>query len=130
MLRRVGVGAGREPDVVGELGLAREQLAAVDHPRVAVPHRARAQRGQIGARLRAQNARAERVALGWLRATDLTASRAAFALTGDLMACAKLIAAEPAGPHTLPPTERVTDLVWSSVTEDLFAVRKHLGLLA
>jgi tetratricopeptide (TPR) repeat protein len=85
---------------------------------------------QIGARLRAQSARAERVALGWLRATDLTASRAAFALTGDLTACAKLIGAEPAGPHTLPPTERVTDLVWSSVTEDLFAVRRHLGLLA
>ena len=29
----------------------------------------------------------------------------------------------------LPATQRLLDLVWSSVTEDMFTVRKHLGIL-
>jgi golgin subfamily B member 1 len=85
---------------------------------------------QIGARLRAQNARAERATANWIRATDLTATRAAFVLLGDLATCGRLIAAEPATPMTVPADQRVADLVWSTVTDDLFAVRKHLGLLA
>jgi hypothetical protein len=84
---------------------------------------------QIGARLRTANARAEKAALGWLRAADLTATRAAFVLLGDLAGCARLIAAEPQTSFTLSSDQRVLDLVWSSVTEDLFTVRKHLGLM-
>src|SRR5262249_12030025 len=44
-----GIGAGGEPDVVGVLRLAGEELAAVDHPVVAVAHRPGAERGEIGA---------------------------------------------------------------------------------
>jgi len=47
---------------------------------------------------------------------------------GDLETCARILAAEPASPLSLPPTQRLLDLIWSSVSEDLFAVRKHLGL--
>src|SRR3989454_807867 len=49
VLGRVGIGACGEPDVIGELGLAGEELGAVHDPRVAVAHGARAERGQIGA---------------------------------------------------------------------------------
>src|SRR5262249_15245150 len=49
VLLRVRVGAGGEPDVVGVLRLAGEQLAAVDDPLVAVAHRAGTQRRQVGA---------------------------------------------------------------------------------
>jgi hypothetical protein len=48
---------------------------------------------------------------------------------GDLETCARILAAEPQSPLHLPPTQRLLDLIWSSVTEDLFAVRKHLGLM-
>jgi tetratricopeptide (TPR) repeat protein len=83
----------------------------------------------VGRKLRGDGARAEEAALKWLQATDLTANRAGFVMLGDLEAAALLVAAEPASASALPPTHRLLDLVWSSVSEDLFAVRKHLGLM-
>jgi hypothetical protein len=83
----------------------------------------------IGRRLHQQGVKAEAAALSWLQATDLTASRAGLIMGGDLESCARMLAADAATPLTLPPTQRLLDLVWSSVTEELFAVRKHLGLL-
>ena len=83
----------------------------------------------IGRRLKQANVKAEAAALAWLQATDLTASRAGLVMGGDLETCARLLAAEPAGALALPPTQRLLDLIWSSVTEELFAVRKHLGLM-
>jgi tetratricopeptide (TPR) repeat protein len=74
-------------------------------------------------------AKTEALALAWMQATDLTASRAALVLGGDLETCARLLAADPATSTTLPATQRLLDLVWSSVTEDVFAVRKQLGLM-
>jgi hypothetical protein len=71
----------------------------------------------------------EALALAWMQATDLTASRAALVLGGDLETCARLLAADPSTSSTLPATQRLLDLVWSSVTEDLFTVRKQLGLM-
>ena len=52
MLRCVGIGANREPDVVGLVGAAGEDLAAVDDVLVSVAYRPRSQRGEVGARLR------------------------------------------------------------------------------
>src|SRR5437899_198146 len=52
VLGRLGIGARREPDVIGELSLAGEELGAVHDPRVAVAHGARAERSQIRARRR------------------------------------------------------------------------------
>jgi hypothetical protein len=47
----LGIGATREPDVVGVGGEAREDLLPVDHPLVAVEHGARLEGGQVGARV-------------------------------------------------------------------------------
>ncbi|HZS37781.1 MAG TPA: SIR2 family protein, partial [Polyangia bacterium] len=83
----------------------------------------------IGRKLRQNGTHAESAALDWLHASDLTALRAGWVMTGDLETCARLAAAEghPAG--TLPPTQRLLELLWSSTTEELFSVRKHLGLV-
>ena len=43
-----------------------------------------------------------------------TAIRAGYVMTGDLETCARLVAAEPASATTLPATQRLLDLVWSS----------------
>jgi tetratricopeptide (TPR) repeat protein len=65
----------------------------------------------------------------WLKAADLTASRAGYAMVGDLETCARLLAAEAQSSANLPTVQRLLDLVWSSVSEDVFSVRKHLGTL-
>lgn len=83
----------------------------------------------IGRKLKQDGLRAEESALKWLQATDLTAIRAGYVMTGDLEASARSIAAEPQPATALPATQRLLDLVWSSVTEELFAVRKHLGMM-
>jgi hypothetical protein len=83
----------------------------------------------IGRKLRADGVKAEEAALKWLQAADLTAIRAGFVMTGDLETSARLIAAEPQPATALPATQRLLDLVWSSATEELFAVRKHLGMM-
>jgi hypothetical protein len=54
--------------------------------------------------------------------------RAGFALVGDLEICARLVAAEGRPAGTGSPVERLLDLTWSTVTDELFAVRRHLGL--
>ena len=51
VLGDVGIGAHGQPDVVGLVGTAGEDLGPVDHVLLAVTHRPRAQRGQVGARL-------------------------------------------------------------------------------
>jgi tetratricopeptide (TPR) repeat protein len=83
----------------------------------------------IGRKLRADGVKPEEAALKWLNATDLTAIRAGFVMTGDLETSARLIAAEPQPATALPATQRLLDLVWSSATEELFAVRKHLSMM-
>jgi hypothetical protein len=83
----------------------------------------------IGRKLRADGYKAEEAAVKWLQATDLTAIRAGYVMTGDLEATARMVAAEPQPATALPATQRLLDLVWSSATEELFAVRKHLGML-
>ncbi len=67
---------------------------------------------------------------GWIAAADLTASRAAFVLSGDLPSAARVLASEPAGLTTLPLAERMGDLLAFSVSEDYFAARRALGLRA
>ena len=82
----------------------------------------------IGLKLREANTRAEDAALAWLRATDLTGNRAGLLLGGDLESCARLVASEGQPAGAAAPTERLLDLVWSSVTEELFAAKRSLGL--
>ncbi len=52
VLGGVGVGPGGQPDVVGLVGAAGEDLVAVDDPLVTVEHGPGAQRGEVGARTR------------------------------------------------------------------------------
>ncbi len=51
MLGGVGIGAHRQPDVVGHVGATREDLGAVHDVLVTVTHRPGLQRSQVGARL-------------------------------------------------------------------------------
>jgi tetratricopeptide (TPR) repeat protein len=82
----------------------------------------------IGAKLRASRVVTDEAAMAWLRATDLTGSRVGLTLAGDLETCARLLASEGQPAGTAAPTERLLDLVWSSVTEEMFMVRRLLGL--
>lgn len=64
----------------------------------------------------------------WIVASDLTASRAALAICGDVGAAAHVLAIEPSGQSPLPVAERIYDLLAYFVSEDHFAVRAALGL--
>lgn len=75
----------------------------------------------IGARLRERSVQPMAAALAWFAATERAADRIAFAITGDLAGCVKLLEKEPGG-----ETTRITDLIWASVTEDVLGVRARL----
>lgn len=64
----------------------------------------------------------------WIVATDLTASRAAMALSGDIVAAARVLALEPSGQSPMPLQDRVRDLLAFFVSEGHFAVRAALGM--
>ena len=64
----------------------------------------------------------------WWTATELTANRVGFALCNDLEVAAKMVSTEPAEIGSLPPKEKVKELVLYSVSEDYFQVRNQLGL--
>ncbi|HEX6836657.1 MAG TPA: tetratricopeptide repeat protein, partial [Polyangia bacterium] len=83
----------------------------------------------VGKKLRESGMRTDEAAVTWLQATDLSAIRVGYALVGDLETCARMVAADGRPTGTRAPTERLLDLIWSSVTEEMFAVRRHLGLL-
>jgi hypothetical protein len=64
----------------------------------------------------------------WIVASDLTASRAALAICGDIGAAAHVLALEPSTQSPLPLAERVHDLLAYFISDDHFAVRARLGL--
>jgi hypothetical protein len=64
----------------------------------------------------------------WIAASDLTASRAALAICGDIAAAAHVLAIEPSGQSPLPVADRIYDLLAYFVSDDHFAVRSALGL--
>ncbi len=59
---------------------------------------------------------------GWARGTELTACRAGLALSGDLVACAAIVGAEPGGP------QRIRDLEEFWIGDASAALRAHLGV--
>jgi tetratricopeptide (TPR) repeat protein len=65
---------------------------------------------------------------GWFVASDLTASRAALAICGDVGAAARVLALEPTGQSPMPIADRISDLLAYFISEDHFAVRAALGL--
>jgi hypothetical protein len=64
----------------------------------------------------------------WVAASELSAARAALALTGDLAAVTAVVAGEPTMGGVLRAAERIKDLLAFCVSEDHFAVRRSLGL--
>ena len=64
----------------------------------------------------------------WIIASDLTASRAALVLCGDIVAASRVLAIEPSGQSPLSVAERMNDLLPYFVSEDHFAVRAALGM--
>jgi tetratricopeptide (TPR) repeat protein len=75
----------------------------------------------LGAKLRDRAVQPMAAALGWIAATERAADRIGFAITGDLAGCIAILGKDPTGDGG-----RVTDLVWSSITEDVLGVRAKL----
>jgi len=65
---------------------------------------------------------------GWIGFSDLTASRAALALCGDIVAAGQVIAVEPSAQSPLSVQERIKDLLSFFVSDNHFAVRAGLGM--
>ena len=64
----------------------------------------------------------------WIIASDLTDSRAALALSGDIVAASRVLALEPSGQSPLLLAERMNDLLSYFVSDDHFAVRSALSV--
>ncbi|HTR51812.1 MAG TPA: hypothetical protein VMJ10_13945 [Kofleriaceae bacterium] len=75
----------------------------------------------LGGRLRERNIQPLRAAVDWLAATERAADRIGFVVVGDLANCVRVLERDP-NAHS-GEVHRVLELVWSSVTEDVLAVR-------
>ena len=75
----------------------------------------------VGARLRERKIQPMAAAIGWLAATERAADRIGYVVAGDLPRCVRIIESEP---NDSPL--RITELVWSSVSDELCAVRARV----
>jgi tetratricopeptide (TPR) repeat protein len=75
----------------------------------------------LGSRLRERNIVPLRAAVDWLAATERAADRIGFVVVGDLANCVRVLERDPNAQTGDVP--RVLELVWSSITEELLAVR-------
>lgn len=66
----------------------------------------------------------------WWRSADRLALRVGLLLAGSLVEAAATCASEPVGPHDPSPTERLEDLLAWSVSDEHFALREGLGIVA
>jgi tetratricopeptide (TPR) repeat protein len=66
----------------------------------------------------------------WWRSADRLAMRVGLLMSGSLVEAATTAASEPVGPHDPSPTERLEDLLAWSVTDEHFALRETLGVVA
>ncbi len=78
----------------------------------------------LGARLRERNIQPLRAAADWLAATERAADRIGFVVVGDLASCARVLERDPDA--TTGEVNRVLELVWSSITEEVLAVRARV----
>lgn len=78
----------------------------------------------VGRRLGERSDELVQIAAAWLRAADLTAARAALALTGDLERTVQSVEAMASSPAAARAA--VVDLVWASITHELWTVRRRL----
>jgi tetratricopeptide (TPR) repeat protein len=80
----------------------------------------------LGHRFAARQTPADKAALKWLQASDLTVSRIAYLAVGDLPRCARMLKHEPAPPTAVPVERRIIDLIRSSVGDAMFAAQRAL----
>jgi hypothetical protein len=73
----------------------------------------------LGARLRERGVVPLRAALDWMAATERAGDRIGFVVVGDLAPCTRVLERDQTN-------ERVTELVWSSVSEEVLAVRARV----
>lgn len=111
---REGAAASSRPALTATLAALERGLAPLALDQVA----------RAGSRLREAGVSAEAAALRWLAATELTAARAAFALGIDLGTALRRLGADARLRRFAD--DRVADLAWSSVTDEIHAVRRHL----
>jgi tetratricopeptide (TPR) repeat protein len=78
----------------------------------------------VGKRLRDRNVVPMSAALNWLAATERAGDRIGFVVSGDLAVCAQVLEREPA--VSASDMNRVLELVWASITEEVLAVRGRL----
>jgi hypothetical protein len=99
----------RTPGVLATMDLLRQTLTPVALDQVAT----------VGQRLAERGVASVAAARAWLAATDLTAGRSSL-VVADLATCVRRLEASGAG------RERVVDLIWSSVTDELHQIRQAL----
>jgi hypothetical protein len=78
----------------------------------------------IAGRLRERGIDPVRAALGWLAATERAADRIGLAITGELSTCVRVLERERTS--ATGEVDRIVELVWASVTEDVLGVRARL----
>jgi len=78
----------------------------------------------LGQRLHERRIDAGRAALDWLEATELAADRVGMVIAGDLTTCVRALEREPAAASD--KKDRILELIWSSVTDEMFSVRARL----
>jgi tetratricopeptide (TPR) repeat protein len=78
----------------------------------------------LGSRLRDRNLVPLRAAVDWLAATERAADRIGFVVVGELARCVRIVERDPNAQSG--EVHRVLELVWSSVTDDVLAVRSRV----
>ena len=78
----------------------------------------------LGARLRERDVQPLRAAVEWLAATERAADRIGFVVVGDLANCIRVLERDPNA--RTGEVDRVLELVWASVTEEVLAVRARV----
>ncbi len=86
------------------------------------------QLSRIGRSLTDSSVKPQQLASTWVSASELTTVRVGLLLSGDLETSALLLATDPPGLTLLSPKQRLLELLYFSVSEELASVRQFLGL--
>ena len=115
-LAAAGVGEASEGDMA--------RLAT--HLRKSVPRAVLEQISEVAAKM--PSAPSNEMIANWRIATELTSSRVGFVLCDDFEVAAHSMATDSGSSTPLGAKERIQELLAYSVSENYFAVRRHLGL--
>lgn len=86
------------------------------------------QLSRIGRSLLDSSVKPQQLASTWISASELTTVRVGLLLSGDLETAALLLATDPPGLTLLSPKQRLLELLYFAVSEELASVRQFLGL--